>query len=78
MSVTDSVKALHSQGELQTQNGYDQTQSSAQPCDPRPKIQGLDGSSSALQSGRWSGDGLIRGQFGLNILIIGGFERIWV
>ena len=39
---------------------YDQTQSSAHPCVPRPKLQGLDGSSSALQSGPWSGDGLIR------------------
>ena len=39
---------------------YDQTQSSADPCVPRTKLQGLDGSSSALRSGRWSGDGLIR------------------
>ena len=26
----------------------------------------------------WSGDGLIRGHFGLKSLIIGGFERTWV
>ena len=57
---------------------YDQTQSSAHPCVPRPKLQDLDGSSSALRSGRWSGDGLIRGNFGLRSLIIGGFERTWV
>ena len=57
---------------------YDQTQSSAHPCVPRPKLQGLDGSSNALQSGRWSGDGLIRGNFGQKGLIIGGFERTWV
>ena len=56
---------------------YDQTQSSAHPCVPRPKLQGLDGSSSALQPGRWSGDDLIRGNFGLKSLIIGGFERTW-
>ena len=30
---------------------YNQTQSSAHPCVPRPKLQGLDGISSALQSG---------------------------
>ena len=30
------------------------------------------------KSGPWSGNGLIRGQFGLKSLIIGGFERIWV
>ena len=30
---------------------YDQTQPSAHPCVPRPKLQGLDGSSSGLQSG---------------------------
>ena len=54
---------------------YVQTQSSAHPCDPRPKLQGLDGSSSALQPGRWSGDGLIRGQLDLKSLIIGGFVR---
>ena len=30
---------------------YDQTQLSAHPCVPRPKLQGLDGSSSALKSG---------------------------
>ena len=57
---------------------YDQTQSSAHPCVPRPKLQDLDRSSSALQSGWWSGDGLIRGKFGLKSLIIGGFERTWV
>ena len=57
---------------------YDQTQSSALLCVPRPTLQDLDGSSSALQSGRWSGDGLIRGQFGLASLIIGGFKRNWV
>ena len=57
---------------------YDQTQSSAHPCVPRPKLKGLEGSSSALQSGPWSGDGLIRGRFGLKSLIIGGFERTWV
>ena len=33
---------------------YDQTQSSAHPCVPRPKLQGLEGSPSTLQSGRWS------------------------
>ncbi|XP_075264914.1 uncharacterized protein LOC142357098, partial [Convolutriloba macropyga] len=37
-----------------------QTQSSAHLCVHRPKLQGLDGSSSAIQSERWSGDGLIR------------------
>ena len=26
----------------------------------------------------WSGDGLIRGEFGLKSLIIGGFQRTWV
>ena len=57
---------------------YDQTQSSAHPCVPRPKLQGLGGSSSALRSGRWSGDGLIRANFGLKTLIIGGIERTWV
>ena len=57
---------------------YDQTQSSAHPCVPRPKVQGLFGSSSALRSGPWSGDGLVRGHFGLKSLIIGGFERTWV
>ena len=57
---------------------YDQTQSSAHPRVPRPKLLGLDGRSSALLSGRWSGDGLIRGNFGLKSLIIGGFERTWV
>ena len=57
---------------------YGQTQTSAHPCVPRPKLQGLDGSSSALRSGRWSGDGLIRGNFGLKSLIIDGFERSWV
>ena len=57
---------------------YDQTQSSAHPGATRPKLQGLEGSSSALQSGLWSGDGLIRGRFGLKSLIIGGFERTWV
>ena len=56
----------------------DQTQSSAHPCVPRPKLQGLFGSSSALRSGTRSGDGLIRGHFGLKSLIIGGFERTWV
>ena len=44
---------------------YDQTQSSADPCVPRPKLQGLESGSSA-----WSGFGLIRGQFGLEGLII--------
>ena len=57
---------------------YDQTQSSAHPCVPRPKLQGLEGSSSALHSERRSGDGLIRGRFGLKSLIIGKFERTWV
>ena len=57
---------------------YDQTQMSAHPCVPRPNIQGLDGSSSALQSGPWSGGGLVRGQVGLKSLIIGVFERTWV
>ena len=57
---------------------YDQTQSSAHPCVPRPKLHGLEGSSSALQSGWWSGDGLIRGRFGLKSLVIGGFKRTWV
>ena len=57
---------------------YDQTQSSAHTCVLRPKLQGLDGSSSALQSGPWSGVGLIRGQFGLKSLIIGVFARTWV
>ena len=57
---------------------YDQTQLSAHPCVPRPKLQGLDGSSSSLRSGRWSGDRLIRGNIGLKSLIIGGFERTWV
>ena len=33
---------------------YDQTQSSTHPCAPRQKLQGLEGSSSALQYGRWS------------------------
>ena len=47
---------------------YDQTQSSAHTCVPRPKLQGLDGSSSALKSGRWSGDGLIRRNIGLKSL----------
>ena len=50
---------------------YDQTQSSAHPCAPRPKLQGLDGISSELKSGSWSGVGLIGGQFGLKSLIIG-------
>ena len=58
--------------------GYDQTQSSAHPCVPRPKLRGLDKSSSALQSGRWCGDGLIRGNFGPKSLTISGFERTWV
>ena len=57
---------------------YDQSQSSAHPSVLRPKLQGLDGSSSALQSGRWSGDGLIRGQFGPKSLIKGGFEHTWL
>ena len=57
---------------------YDQTQSSAHPCLPRPKLQGLEESSSKLQSGRWCGDGLIRVRFGLKSLIISGFERTWV
>ena len=57
---------------------YNQTKSSAHPCVPRPKLQGLEGSSSALQSGPWSGDGLIRGRFGLKSLIIGGLELTWV
>ena len=61
-----------------TKLSYDQTQSSAHPCVPRPKLQGLFGSSSAQRSGPWSGDGLIRGRFGLKSLIIGGFERTWV
>ena len=39
---------------------YDQNQSSAHPCVPRPKLQGLDGNSSAIESEPWSGDGLIR------------------
>ena len=54
---------------------YDQTQLSEHPCVHRPKLQGLDGSSSALQSGPWSGVGLIRGQFSLKSPIIGVFER---
>ena len=57
---------------------YNQTQSSAHQCVLRPKLQGLDGSSSALPSWRWSGDCLIRGSFGLKSLIISGFERTWV
>ena len=57
---------------------HDQIQSSAHPCVPSPKLQGLDDSSSALQSGCWSWDGLTRGQFGLKSLILGGFERAWV
>ena len=55
---------------------YDQTQSSTHPCVPRPKLQGLYGSSSALKSGRWSGDGLIRGNFGLKSLDHG-LEMVW-
>ena len=47
---------------------YDQTQSSAHPCVLRPKLHGLDGNSSALQSGRWSGGGLISGNIGLKSL----------
>ena len=57
---------------------YDQTQSSAHPCVPRPILQGLDGSSNALQSGRWPGDVLISGQFGLKSLDISGFESTWI
>ena len=49
---------------------YDQTQSSAHPCVPRPKLQGLESGSSAQKSGQWSDFGLIRGQLGLDGLII--------
>ena len=42
------------------------------------QITGSGKSSSLLQSVRWSGDGLIRGQIGLKSLIIRGFERTWV
>ena len=38
----------------------------------------LDESSSALQSGPWSGVGLVTGQFSLKSLIIEVFERTWV
>ena len=55
---------------------YDRTQLSANPCVPRPKLQGLDGKSSAQQSGPWSGIGLVRGQLGLKSLIIGVFDAL--
>ena len=45
---------------------YDQTQPSVHPCVPRPKIQGQNGSSSAPQSGPWSGVGLVRSQIIIN------------
>ena len=56
----------------------DQTHSVGHPCVSRGKLQCLDGSSHALQTGPWSGDDLIRGHFGLESLIIGGFGRSWV
>ena len=43
---------------------YDQTQSSANPCVPRPDQRSI----WSEKSGAWSGAGLIRGQFGLKSL----------
>ena len=71
-------KSFRSQVEVQTQIGLWSDPVERSPVCSQPKLQGLERSSSALQSGRWSGDGLIRGRFGLKNLIIGGFERTWV
>ena len=59
----------HPQVEVQTQTDLWSDPVERTTVCSQKKLQGLDGSSSALQSGPWSGDGLIRGQFGL--------KRLW-
>ena len=67
-----------SQVAVQTQIGLWSEPVERTPVCSQTKLQGLEGSLRALQSGRWSGYGLIRGHFGLKSVIMGGFERTWV